>query len=49
MVVLGGELEEASGEKRRQVTGELLDAIAMIPTTYLRAISSPLVSCLSAA
>jgi hypothetical protein len=44
MVVLGAELEEASGEKRCQVAGELLDAIATIPTTYLRAISSPLVS-----
>jgi hypothetical protein len=43
MVVLGGELEEASGEKRCQVAGELLDAIATIPNTYLRAISSPLV------
>jgi len=42
MVVLGGELEDASGEKRCQVAGELLDAIATIPTTYLRAISSPL-------
>jgi len=44
MVVLGVELEEASGEKRCQVAGELLDAISTIPTTYLRAISSPLVS-----
>jgi hypothetical protein len=44
MVVLGVELEEASGEKRCQVAGELLDAIATIPTTYLRALSSPLVS-----
>lgn len=47
MVVLGGELEEASGEKRCQVAGELLDAFSTIPTTYLRAISSPLVSPLS--
>lgn len=43
MVVLGAELEEASGDKRCQVAGELLDGLATIPTAYLRAISSPLV------
>lgn len=43
MVVLGGELEEASGEKRCQVAGELLDAFSTIPVRYQRAISAPLV------
>lgn len=43
MVVLGGELEEASSEKRCQVASELLDAFSTIPARHLRAISAPLV------
>lgn len=43
MVLLGGELETASGEKRCQVAGELLNNLTTIPQEYLRALSSPLV------
>lgn len=43
MVLVGGELEAASAEKRCQVAGELLNGLSTIPQEYLRALSSPLV------
>lgn len=42
MVMLG--LEEATVERRCAVAGELLDALATVPTAYIQAISSPIVS-----
>lgn len=43
MVMLG--LEDATVERRCAVAGELLDALATVPTAYIQAISSPIVSC----
>lgn len=43
MVMLG--LEEATVERRCAVAGELLDALSNVPTAYIQAISSPIVSC----
>ncbi|KLT45607.1 hypothetical protein CC85DRAFT_240399 [Cutaneotrichosporon oleaginosum] len=40
MVMLG--LEEATVERRCAVAGELLDALANVPTAYIQAISSPI-------
>jgi hypothetical protein len=40
MVMLG--LEEATVERRCAVAGELLDALATVPTAYIQAISSPI-------
>lgn len=41
MVVTG--TEETSVEKRCAIAGELLDALSTVPTSYLQAISSPMV------
>ncbi|TXT04335.1 hypothetical protein VHUM_04102 [Vanrija humicola] len=40
MVMTG--LEDASVEKRCAIAGELLDALATVPTAYIQAISSPM-------
>lgn len=42
MVMTG--LEDASVEKRCAIAGELLDALSTVPTAYIQAISSPIVS-----
>ncbi len=42
MVLAGA--EESSVERRCAIAGELLDALSAIPTAYIAAISSPMVS-----
>lgn len=42
MVMMG--LEDATVEKRCAIAGELLDALSTVPTAYIQAISSPIVS-----